>query len=85
MRTGLTLALLLAAVVGLQAVRERQPPLRLPSGETGNILYVRSPELLKRAALSYDSLLADLYWIRTVQHYGRTKLSADPLKQYDRL
>ena len=85
MRTGLTLALLLAAVVGLQAVRERQPPLRLPSDETGNVLYVRSPEFLKRAALSYDSLLADLYWIRTVQHYGRTKLSADPLKQYDLL
>lgn len=36
-------------------------------------------------ALSYDSLLADVYWIRAVQHYGGTKLSKDPNKTYDLL
>jgi tetratricopeptide (TPR) repeat protein len=40
---------------------------------------------MKRAALSYDALLADLYWIRAIQHYGGTKLSTDPNKQYDLL
>jgi tetratricopeptide (TPR) repeat protein len=35
--------------------------------------------------LSYRSLLADVYWIRVIQHYGGTKLSRDPLKQYDLL
>ena len=85
MRTGLAIVLLFAAVVGLQAVREQQPPLRLPPGVTGNVLYVQSPEFMKRAALSYDSLLADVYWIRTVQHYGRTKISAGESKQYDLL
>ena len=38
-------------------------------------MYVRSPEAMKRMALSYDSLLADVYWIRAVQHYGGTKRS----------
>ena len=38
---------------------------------------MRSPEAMKRLALSYDSLLADVYWIRAVQHYGDTKRSDD--------
>ena len=33
-------------------------------------LYVRSPELLRRLSLGYESLLADIYWIRAVQYYG---------------
>jgi hypothetical protein len=78
-----TIVLLVIAVVGLQAVRERREPRGLPPGTTGNLLYVRSGEFMKRAALSYDSLAADVYWIRTVQHYGRTKLSKDEEKQYD--
>lgn len=83
MRTLFLLPFLLSAVVGLQAWREQQEPLTLPAGVTGNLLYVRSAEFMKRAALSNDSLVADVYWIRTVQHYGRTKLSADVSKQYD--
>ena len=30
------------------------------------MLYVRSPEVMKRLALSYDALAADVYWIRAV-------------------
>ena len=58
--------------MGLQVVRERAAPLQ--SGEEA-LLYVRSPEAMKRMALSYDSLLADVYWIRAIQHYGDTKRS----------
>jgi hypothetical protein len=78
-------ALLLTAAVGLQAMQARRPPLGLPSNVTGNLLYVQSPEFMKRAALSYDALIADAYWVRTVQHYGGTKLSRDEHKQYDLL
>ena len=85
MRTTVTIIVLLAAVVGLQAMQERRQPLGLPPGVTGNVLYVRSPEFMRRAALSYDALLADVYWIRTIQHYGGTKLANDPHKQYDLL
>lgn len=46
------------------------------------MLYVRSPEAMKRLALSYQSLLADIYWIRAVQHYGGTRLSNDPNASY---
>ncbi len=83
MRTALTLVILLAAAVGLQAVREQQAPLASPATE--NLLYVRSPDFMTRAALSYDSLIADVYWIRAVQHFGQTKLSKAEGKRYDLL
>jgi hypothetical protein len=85
MRTIVTIIALLAAVAGLQAMQERRQPLGLPPGVTGNVLYVRSPEFMRRAALSYHALLADVYWIRAIQHYGGTKLTNDPNKQYDLL
>jgi hypothetical protein len=84
-RTGITIVALFAAVIGLQAMQDRRPALGLPPGETGNVLYVRSPEFMRRAALSYDALLADVYWIRAIQYYGGTKLDPDPHKQYDLL
>jgi tetratricopeptide (TPR) repeat protein len=75
----LTLVVLLAASVGLQALRERTAAL---PAESADVLYVRSPDAIQRMALSYRSLLADVYWIRAVQHYGRAKLSKDPGKTY---
>lgn len=79
------MALLLGAVIGLQAARERLQPRGLPPGVTGNLLYVRSPEAMARMALSYRSLLADAYWIRSLQHYGRTKRAETGEKTYDLL
>ena len=77
------LIVLILAVVGLQAVHEQRGG--VPEADTPNILYVRSPEAMKRLALSYDDVLADVYWIRAVQHYGSTRRSAEPDKQYDLL
>ncbi len=50
----MTLAVLMASAVGLQALREKTGALA-EGGDT--VLYVRSPEALRRLALSYDSLL----------------------------
>ena len=36
-------------------------------------------------ALSFDPLLADVYWIRALQHYGATKRAGDPTKNFDLL
>ena len=80
---GALIAVLMGGVVGLQLVLERYSA--VPSTTAENLLYVRSPETMKRLALSYDSLLADVYWIRAVQYYGGTRLSTDPNKRYDLL
>lgn len=39
--------------------------------EEPDILFFSSPRLLTKMALGYDSLLADFYWMRTIQYYGR--------------
>jgi tetratricopeptide (TPR) repeat protein len=78
----IAIAMLLTAVVALQVMRERRFPQREPAQQ---ILYVNSPAVVKRLALSYDALVADLYWIRAIQHYGGTRLSNRPDKSYDLL
>jgi len=90
---GLTMVLLLAGVIGLQAVRERWQQLAPQSVAAGHgrgpattsYLYVSSPEVVTRAALSYRSLLADVYWMRALQHFGRTRLAAPGTRNYDLL
>ncbi len=37
-------------------------------------LYIRSGETVRRLSFGFDGLVSDLYWIRTVQYFGR-KLS----------
>ena len=35
-----------------------------------DVLYIRSPKLLKRMSLGYSGLFADIYWTRAVQYFG---------------
>jgi tetratricopeptide (TPR) repeat protein len=83
--SAVAIALLLATAVGLQMAREHLPPRRMPSGVSGNLMYVRSPEVMSRAALSYRMLLADAYWIRALQHFGRARQAAPSRQHYDLL
>jgi hypothetical protein len=78
------IALLSVAVVGLQALEDTARAAIAPATESGDVLYLQSPTVLKRAALSYDALVADLYWIRAVQYYGGKRLSKGA-KNYDLL
>jgi tetratricopeptide (TPR) repeat protein len=41
---------------------------------TEEILYIEDGEALKKALLGFDSLAADLYWLRTVQYFGGQRL-----------
>lgn len=86
LRSGLAVAAVLVALFGtalaLQLARDRA------YGEpqsASDILYVRSGQTVAKIALSYKAVLADVYWIRAIQHYGGTKRSADPQKRYDLL
>jgi tetratricopeptide (TPR) repeat protein len=64
-------ALCLAAAVALHASDAGAPP-RVDAAE---LLYVRSPTVARRAALGYRAIGADVYWIRTLQHFGQERLS----------
>jgi len=70
---GVLAAVALVALAGtVQLVRERRYP--GPPVVSEERLTLASGPLLKRLAVGYDMLAADLYWIRTIQYYGSTKL-----------
>ena len=50
-----------------------------------SVHWIQSPGLMRRLAVGYNAIWADIYWIRAVQYYGGTKLSVDEKKNYDQL
>ena len=67
----LVVAGLAAAAAVLHAGDVRYP--LPPSSE--RVLYLRSGRTADRLMLSFDALAADVYWVRTIQHYGRERKS----------
>jgi len=51
---------------------------------TEEILYIENGALLKKVLLGYESLAADIYWLRTVQYFGGSRLY-DVDKRFDLL
>lgn len=77
-----SLAAMLAVAVALQVVRDRA----FAHGSVDKqVFYIRDAEVMRTAALSYDTLLADVYWIRALQHYGGERQKPPSLRSYDRL
>ena len=63
-------ALLVLSLAGSALMLRRVDSLR--AGATlEEVLYVTSPQTVKRMSLGYDGLLADIYWTRVVQYFGR--------------
>jgi tetratricopeptide (TPR) repeat protein len=72
-------ALLWGAALSLQAFREAHhalPPV------ADDVLYARGGPAATRAALGFRAMLADIYWIRAIQHFGGTKHAATGDKTY---
>jgi hypothetical protein len=74
--------LLLAAAIGLQVIRDRD---RRPFEPQTGMLWFRSGEAVKRMSLGYDSIVADIYWMRAVVYYGGERLSTTAPPNYDLL
>lgn len=81
-RTTAAMLSLLGAVALLQSARDRVGALAAPDRRA---IGYPSAAVLDRLVLGFDALAADLYWVRAVQHYGSTRLSTAPDKQYDQL
>ena len=56
---------LLAAMLISHMVERLQPAATLQE-----VLYVPSPDAIKRMSLGYTGLMADIYWTRAVQYFG---------------
>ena len=79
--SAVALIVLIGSAVLLQIARDARFP---PAPIDDRLLYITSGEVAKKLALSYDAVLADLYWIRAIQHYGGERGSDRP-KRYDLL
>ena len=66
----------------LQSLRDRDAGMSPVGHRLGS---VPPPAVVRRAALSFKAVLADVYWIRAVQHYGRTRLAGGGAQDYDLL
>lgn len=77
----LTMTLVVSAIVALQVVRDTRFPL---APVDDRLLYVTSGEVARKLSLSYDALVADVYWIRAIQHYGG-ELGRETERRYDLL
>ena len=74
--------LLMTLATGLRLARER----RYEAGErVTHAARIPSGALLRRAALSFGPLVADVFWIRAVQHYGRARLAGGGAGRYGQL
>jgi hypothetical protein len=72
-RIGLAVALIaffMTASVWLQHVRDRTFPTATVEDES---MYLTSSTTARRLSLAYQSVAADLYWIRALQYFGGTK------------
>jgi tetratricopeptide (TPR) repeat protein len=76
------IAVLLGLAVGLQVWRDRGWEAYQPATP---VMWLRASPALTRATLGFETLVADLYWIRTVVYFGRQRLNEEPDKNYDLL
>src|SRR6266542_5375365 len=68
-------AVLLLAFAALIPVQKRIDRERGDEGKFAEFLYVPSGGLLRRLSLGHQGLLADIYWTRVVQYFGRRRLA----------
>jgi tetratricopeptide (TPR) repeat protein len=84
MHTKLALMLIVvcfAILYPLQKVIEANHP---PQETVEKVLFLSSPNTIKQLSFGFDGGLADLYWLRSVQYYGRQLLDQNNQLDYSR-
>ena len=76
------ITIILALTTVVQILRDRTYAFE---GGDDQVLYIADGKVMKKVALSYDAVVADLYWIRALQYYGRERLKPAGERQYDLL
>ena len=73
---------LLALSIAVQVVRDRGWQ---PYEPATPVMWLQSGPLLKRIALGFDALVADIYWMRAVVYYGSKRLADEKGRNFDLL
>jgi len=83
-RLVLVLGSLAGLVLASTILRARETNYPLPQ-VTERLLYLQSGKVADRLALSFDAVAADVYWIRTIQHYGRDYKNVNRANRFELL
>ncbi len=75
----------LVAALLIKPVQERVDRSLMDRPTDPDLLYFNTPAVVKRMALGYESLLADVYWMRAIQYYGRREEAARRPVRYKNL
>lgn len=75
----IVVGLLWGGALSLQAYRDLRHPLPQASSD---VLYFRGGAAVSRAALGFNAILADIYWIRAIQHFGGTRRAQEGDRTY---
>ncbi len=70
MKTGLWITILCLALGASALLQHRIDAQRGAASVVEEALYVNSGASLKKASLGFNGLIADLYWLRTIQYFG---------------
>jgi tetratricopeptide (TPR) repeat protein len=82
-RTAAMLAVIAALLVLAALLDSQRDRLAAAAPAHGSdLLYIQSPGVVRKMALSYDSALADVYWMRALQHYGYYRLHRSAPERY---
>jgi hypothetical protein len=68
-RTVVCSALLVAALLGSVEELRKVQAMR-PTARIEEVLYISSPDFVRRVSLGYTGLAANIYWTRAVQYFG---------------
>jgi len=69
--TKIAVAVLILAFAGSLLALYRVDQVRGQQAALEEVLYIPSGKILKKMSLGYSGLLADIYWTRAVQYFGR--------------
>jgi hypothetical protein len=83
--TLIAVPLLIAAFVGSVFTLNGIESFRGKQATLEDVLYIPSGKVLKRLSLGYSGVLADIYWTRAVQYYGRKLEQNEETVRYDLL
>jgi len=81
-RAWIALVALALGAVGTQVALEGRV---VTPAVSATVPWVQSPTLMRRLTLGFNTIWADVYWIRAVQYFGGTRLAKGTQKSYELL
>ena len=74
---GTAIALLLSSLAGVGWTQRMMDGSKSATGKIQETLYFSDGEWLRKLCLGYEGLIADIYWTRVVQYYGRKRIDEE--------